>query len=40
MEGFGVHTFRLVNDAGETALVKFYWKPKLGVHSLPGRRPS
>ena len=34
MEGFGVHTFRLVNDAGETVLVKFHWKPKLGVHSL------
>jgi catalase len=34
MEGFGVHTFRLVNDAGQTVLVKFHWKPKLGVHSL------
>ncbi|GAA0501559.1 catalase [Paractinoplanes deccanensis] len=34
MEGFGVHTFRLINDAGETVLVKFHWKPKLGVHSL------
>ncbi|MGW7440297.1 catalase [Streptomyces sp. NPDC054849] len=34
MEGFGVHTFRLVNTAGGTALVKFHWKPKLGVHSL------
>ncbi|MCO1594641.1 catalase [Micromonospora sp. RHAY321] len=34
MEGFGVHTFRLVNEAGETTLVKFHWKPKLGVHSL------
>ncbi|GAA0386318.1 catalase CatB [Micromonospora gifhornensis] len=34
MEGFGVHTFRMVNAAGETALVKFHWKPKLGVHSL------
>ena len=34
MEGFGVHTFRLVNEAGETSLVKFHWKPKLGVHSL------
>ena len=33
MEGFGVHTFRVVNEAGETALVKFHWKPKLGVHS-------
>lgn len=34
MEGFGVHTFRLENAAGETTLVKFHWKPKLGVHSL------
>ncbi|GAA3762801.1 catalase [Micromonospora maritima] len=34
MEGFGVHTFRLVDDAGATVLVKFHWKPKLGVHSL------
>ena len=34
MEGFGVHTFRLVNDAGETSLVKFHWKPIAGVHSL------
>ena len=34
MEGFGVHTFRLVNEAGETSLVKFHWKPALGVHGL------
>ncbi|MFE7870233.1 catalase [Micromonospora humida] len=34
MEGFGVHTFRLVNSAGATVLAKFHWKPKLGVHSL------
>ncbi|MFE4216163.1 catalase [Streptomyces sp. NPDC056844] len=34
MEGFGVHTFRLVNSDGATTLVKFHWKPKLGVHSL------
>ncbi|MER7982864.1 catalase [Streptomyces sp. NPDC095817] len=34
MEGFGVHTFRLVNSEGATTLVKFHWKPKLGVHSL------
>jgi catalase len=34
MEGFGVHTFRLANASGETSLVKFHWKPKLGVHSL------
>jgi catalase len=34
MEGFGVHTFRLQNEAGQTSLVKFHWKPRLGVHSL------
>ncbi len=34
MEGFGVHTFRLVDADGGTTLVKFHWKPKLGVHSL------
>jgi len=34
MEGFGVHTFRLVNDAGATTLVKFHWKPVAGIHSL------
>ncbi|MCT9089769.1 catalase [Streptomyces sp. ASQP_92] len=34
MEGFGVHTFRLVNAEGVSTLVKFHWKPKLGVHSL------
>ncbi|WP_374928297.1 catalase [Kytococcus sedentarius] len=33
MEGFGVHTFRLVNAEGETSLVKFHWKPRAGVHS-------
>jgi catalase len=34
MEGFGVHTFRLVDAAGKARLVKFHWKPLLGVHSL------
>ncbi len=34
MQGFGVHTFRLVNDAGESVFVKFHWEPKLGTHSL------
>ncbi len=34
MEGFGIHTFRLTNGEGETSLVKFHWKPALGVHSL------
>lgn len=34
MEGFGVHTFRLINEAGKATFVKFHWKPKLGVHSV------
>ena len=34
MEGFGVHTFRLVDGKGTTRFVKFHWKPLLGVHSV------
>src|SRR6187455_59570 len=34
MEGFGVHTFRFINEAGESHFVKFHWKPLLGVHSV------
>lgn len=34
MEGFGVHTFRFVNEQGKSHFVKFHWKPVLGVHSL------
>ncbi|MBA2331048.1 MAG: catalase [Flavisolibacter sp.] len=34
MEGFGVHTFRLVNEEGVSHFVKFHWKPVNGVHSL------
>ena len=34
MEGFGIHTFRLINKEGESHFVKFHWKPKLGVHSV------
>jgi catalase len=34
MQGFGVHTFRLVNASGDSHFVKFHWKPKLGTHSL------
>jgi catalase len=34
MEGFGVHTFRLVNAAGEGRFVKFHWKPALGLHAV------
>jgi catalase len=33
MEGFGVHSFRLVNDAGASTFVKFHWRPKLGLQS-------
>lgn len=33
MEGFGVHTFRLVNDKGQGHFVKFHWKPVLGIAS-------
>jgi catalase len=34
MQGFGVHTFRLVNAAGRSHFVKFHWRPLLGIHSL------
>jgi catalase len=34
MEGFGVHTFRFINDKGVASFVKFHWKPLLGVHSV------
>src|ERR1022692_2206824 len=34
MEGFGVHTFRLVTAEGKSTFVKFHWKPKLGMQSV------
>ncbi|WP_338840283.1 catalase [Flavobacterium ginsenosidimutans] len=34
MEGFGVHTFRFINDKNESHFVKFHWKPKLGTHGV------
>lgn len=34
MEGFGVHTFRFINEEGKASFVKFHWKPLLGVHSV------
>ncbi len=34
MQGFGVHTFRLLNEADESTFVKFIWKPKLGMQSV------
>ncbi len=33
MEGFGIHTFQLVNAKGHVTFVKFHWKPKLGLQS-------
>ncbi|WP_233614952.1 MULTISPECIES: catalase [unclassified Stenotrophomonas] len=33
IEGFGVHSFRLLNDAGDSTFVKFHWRPKLGIQS-------
>lgn len=48
IEGFGIHTFRLVNDKGESHFVRFHWKPKYGTvsllwdeaHILGGRDPD
>lgn len=34
MEGFGVHTFRLINKQGKSHFVKFHWKPALGTHAV------
>jgi catalase len=34
MEGFGVHSFRLVNAKGESQFVKFHWKPRQGLQSV------
>lgn len=34
MEGFGVHTFRMINENNESHFVKFHWKPKLGTHAV------
>ena len=34
MQGFGVHTYRLVNAEGKSHFVKFHWNPKAGTHSL------
>lgn len=33
IEGFGVHSFRLINEAGESTFVKFHWRPRLGLQS-------
>src|SRR5688500_9106572 len=34
MEGFGVHTFRFINERGKARFVKFHWKPLLGLHGV------
>ncbi|MDP9005053.1 MAG: catalase [Verrucomicrobiota bacterium] len=34
IEGFGIHTFRLIDAAGKSRFVKFHWKPLLGMHSV------
>lgn len=34
MEGFGVHTFKWINDRGEVTFVKYHWKPVLGAYGL------
>jgi len=34
MQGFGVHTFRLLNEQGESTFVKFHWRPLAGTHCL------
>ena len=34
MEGFGIHTFRLVNAKGQSTFVKFHWRPTIGAASL------
>ena len=34
MQGFGVHTYKLVSEANEVSFVKFHWEPKFGTHSL------
>ncbi|MDX2020028.1 MAG: catalase [Deltaproteobacteria bacterium] len=34
MDGFGVHTFRLIDANGKATFVKFHWRPLAGTHSL------
>jgi len=34
IEGFGVHTFRMINASGHSTYVKFHWRPKLGTQSV------
>jgi len=34
MQGFGIHTFRMINERGDSVFVKFHWNPLAGTHSL------
>ena len=34
IEGFGIHSFRFINDANKVTYVKFHWRPKLGLQSV------
>ena len=34
MEGFGVHSFKWINEKNETYFIKYHFTPQLGVHSL------
>ena len=38
MQGFGVNTYKWVNEQNETVLVKYHWVPKQGVCELDRRR--
>ncbi|MHB8847518.1 MAG: catalase [Burkholderiales bacterium] len=33
MEGFGIHSFRLINNEGKSTFVKYHWRPKFGLQS-------
>ncbi|HZY34882.1 MAG TPA: catalase [Rhodanobacter sp.] len=33
IEAFGIHSFRLINENGDSTFVKFHWRPKLGLQS-------
>lgn len=33
IDGFGIHTFRWINDEGKATFVRYQWNPQLGVHS-------
>ena len=33
IDGFGIHTFRWINDEGKATFVRYQWNPQFGVHS-------